>query len=88
MADEEQDRQTNRLRRGFRKLHAAVILSRCLSLPDEAFQITILFVVLDAQIDAKDGGEAQITRESVLLVRQDDTWCIKSSALKSRMVRD
>ena len=45
-------------------------------------------VVLDAQIDAKDGGEAQITRESVLLVRQDDNWCIKRSALESLMVRD
>lgn len=45
-------------------------------------------VVLNAQIDAKDGGEAKLTRESVLLVRQDDNWCISRSTLESLMVRD
>lgn len=45
-------------------------------------------VVLDAQINAGDGGEAQITRESVPLVRQDDNWCIRKSTLESLMVRD
>ena len=45
-------------------------------------------VVLNAQIDAKDGGDAQLTRESVLLVRQDDNWCIRLSTLESLMVRD
>lgn len=45
-------------------------------------------VVLNAQIDAKDGGEAKLTRESVPLVRQDDNWCISRSTLESLMVRD
>ena len=45
-------------------------------------------VVLNAQIDAKDGGEAKLPRESVPLVRQDDNWCISRSTLESLMVRD
>ena len=48
----------------------------------------IATVVLNAQIDAKDGGEAKLTRESVPLVRQDDNWCISRSTLESLMVRD
>ncbi len=33
-------------------------------------------VVLDAAIHSDEGGDAQIVRESVPLVRQNDNWCI------------
>ena len=45
-------------------------------------------VVLDASIHSDEGGDAQIVRESVPLVRQNDNWCIALATLESLMIRD
>ena len=45
-------------------------------------------VVLDAAIHSDEGGDAQIVRESVPLVRQSDNWCIALATLESLMIRD
>ena len=45
-------------------------------------------VVLDAAIRSDEGGDAQIVRESVPLVRQNDNWCIALTTLESLMIRD
>ena len=44
--------------------------------------------VLDAAIRSREGGDAQITRESVLLVREQDNWAIREDTLRSLMIRD
>lgn len=45
-------------------------------------------LVLDAQIRSTKGGDAQLTRESVPLVRYEDNWAIKTDTLRSLMIRD
>ena len=45
-------------------------------------------VVLDAQIRSELGGDAQIERQSVQLVRQADNWTIGLDALMGLMIRD
>ena len=45
-------------------------------------------VVLDAAIHSDEGGDAQIVRESVSLVRQNDNWCMALTTLESLMIRD
>ena len=45
-------------------------------------------LVLDAQIRAHEGGDAQIIRESVPLSRVSDNWTMKLDTLLSLMVRD
>ena len=45
-------------------------------------------VVLDAAIHGDEGGDAQIVRESVSLVRQNDNWCMALTTLESLMIRD
>lgn len=45
-------------------------------------------VVLDANIRSSLGGDAQITRESVLLVREQDNWAIREDTLRALMIRD
>ena len=45
-------------------------------------------VVLDAAIHSDEGGDAQIERESVPLVRQNDNWCMALTTLESLMIRD
>lgn len=45
-------------------------------------------LVLDAQIRSHDGGDAQITRESVRLIRSQDNWAMETSTLESLMIRE
>ena len=45
-------------------------------------------VVLDAQIRAANGGDAEIARESVPLVRVQDNWTMTMDTLTSLMIRD
>lgn len=45
-------------------------------------------LVLDAEIRSIEGGDAQIVRESVPLVRWKDNWAIETDVLKSLMIRD
>lgn len=45
-------------------------------------------VVLDAQIRSRTGGDAQIVRESVPLVRVQDNWALGVDTLESLMIRD
>jgi len=45
-------------------------------------------MVLDAQIRSTAGGDAQIVRESVPLVRWQDNWAIEMDTLRSLMIRD
>ena len=45
-------------------------------------------VVLDAQIRAANGGDADIERESVPLVRVQDNWVMTADTLSSLMIRD
>lgn len=45
-------------------------------------------IVLDAAIHSDEGGDAQIARESVSLVRQNDNWCMALTTLESLMIRD
>jgi len=45
-------------------------------------------VVLDAQIRSREGGDAQIIRESVPLVRMQDNWAMEEATLMSLMIRD
>ena len=45
-------------------------------------------LVLDAQLRSREGGDAQIVRESVPLVRWKDNWAIEEDTLISLMVRD
>ena len=45
-------------------------------------------VVLDAAIHSDEGGDAQIVRESVPLIRQSDNWCVALATLESLMIRD
>ena len=45
-------------------------------------------LVLDAKTRDSDGGDAEIERESVALLREDDNWVIEMSQLLSLMVRD
>ncbi|MDO5378603.1 MAG: GerMN domain-containing protein, partial [Clostridia bacterium] len=45
-------------------------------------------VVLDAELHSVSGGDAQIVRESVPLVRQTDNWAIEPDVLLSLMIRD
>lgn len=48
----------------------------------------IATLVLDAHIRSNDGGDAQIIRESVPLVRWQDNWAIEKDKLLSLMIRD
>ena len=45
-------------------------------------------LLLSAEIRAREGGDAQITRESVPLSRVQDNWVLSLSTLRSLMVRD
>lgn len=45
-------------------------------------------VVVDAFIRSGEGGDAQIRRESVPLVRMEDNWAIGMDTLQSLMIRD
>jgi len=45
-------------------------------------------VVVDAGIRSREGGDARITRESVLLVREQDNWAIREDTLRALMIRD
>lgn len=45
-------------------------------------------VVLDAQLRAANGGDADIQRESVPLVRVQDNWTMTMDTLTSLMIRD
>ena len=43
---------------------------------------------IDAAIHSDEGGDAQIVRESVPLIRQSDNWCVALATLESLMIRD
>ena len=45
-------------------------------------------MIVDAQIRSGEGGDAQIHRESVPLVRRADNWAISMDTLQSLMIRD
>lgn len=45
-------------------------------------------VVLDASLRSTAGGDAEIVRESVALVRAADNWAMTPSTLESLMIRD
>lgn len=45
-------------------------------------------IVLDAVIRSRAGGDAQIVRESIPLVRVKDNWAMKTATLQSLMIRD
>ena len=45
-------------------------------------------LVLDAEIRSRDGGDAQIVRESVPLCRVQDNWAMELKTLRSLMIRD
>lgn len=45
-------------------------------------------LVLDAQIRSRDGGDAQIVRESVPLRRVQDNWAMEIGTLLALMIRD
>lgn len=45
-------------------------------------------IVLDAVVRAREGGDAQIVRESIPLVRVQDNWAIHTATLQSLMIRD
>lgn len=45
-------------------------------------------IVLDAVVRAREGGDAQIVRESIPLLRVQDNWAIKADTLQSLMIRD
>ena len=45
-------------------------------------------LVLDAVIRSREGGDAQIVRESVLLTRVKDNWAMHTGTLESLMIRD
>ncbi|MBQ7885588.1 MAG: GerMN domain-containing protein [Clostridia bacterium] len=45
-------------------------------------------IVLDAVVRAREGGDAQIVRESVPLVRVQDNWAMQTATLQSLMIRD
>lgn len=45
-------------------------------------------IVLDAKLHSVSGGDAQIVREAVPLVRQADNWAIAPDVLLSLMIRD
>ncbi|MBR4040232.1 MAG: GerMN domain-containing protein [Clostridia bacterium] len=45
-------------------------------------------LVLDAAIRSREGGDAQIVRESVSLVRAQDNWAMCADTLDSLMIRD
>lgn len=45
-------------------------------------------MVLDAELRSSEGGDAQIVRESVPLVRVQDNWTIQEDTLRSLMIRD
>ena len=45
-------------------------------------------LVLDAEIRSRDGGDAQIVRESVPLRRVQDNWAMEPQTLRSLMIRD
>ena len=45
-------------------------------------------IVVNAQIRSQEGGDAQIVRQSVPLVRSMDNWAISTAALEALMIRD
>ena len=45
-------------------------------------------IVLDAVIRSREGGDAQIVRESIPLVRVQDNWAMQAATLQSLMIRD
>lgn len=45
-------------------------------------------VVVDAGLRSSEGGDARITRESVLLVREQNNWAIREDTLRALMIRD
>ena len=45
-------------------------------------------IVLDAAIRSREGGDAQIVRESIPLVRVQDNWAMQTATMQSLMIRD
>ncbi|MBR5302094.1 MAG: GerMN domain-containing protein [Clostridia bacterium] len=45
-------------------------------------------IVLNAVVRAREGGDAQIVRESIPLVRVQDNWAMQTATLQSLMIRD
>lgn len=45
-------------------------------------------LLLDAEIRSRDGGDAQIVRESVPLARVQDNWAMEIGTLRALMIRD
>ena len=45
-------------------------------------------LVLDAEIRSRDGGDAQLVRESVPLRRVQDNWAMELKTLRGLMIRD
>ena len=45
-------------------------------------------IVLDAVVRSHEGGDAQIVRESIPLVRVQDNWAMQAATLQSLMIRD
>jgi len=45
-------------------------------------------IVLDAVVRSREGGDAQIVRESIPLVRVQDNWAMRTATLQSLMIRD
>ena len=45
-------------------------------------------IVLDAVVRSREGGDAQIVRESIPLMRVQDNWAMQMETLQSLMIRD
>lgn len=45
-------------------------------------------IVLDAVVRSRVGGDAQIVRESIPMVRVQDNWAMQTATLQSLMIRD
>ena len=45
-------------------------------------------IVLDAVVRAHEGGDAQIVRESIPLIRVQDNWTMETATLRALMIRD
>lgn len=45
-------------------------------------------IVLDAVIRSREGGDAQIVRESIPLTRVQDNWAMQTATLEKLMIRD
>ena len=45
-------------------------------------------LVLDATISAPDGEQAEIIRETVPMIREEDNWTLSMTKLRQLLVRD